>query len=80
MHQITQFSLLIYISSPVHTFQQSEHTPKKQETCKWNGFTKPQLKLQYLLPDDVIFNVSDDSTPHEVLFKTVNLQDWLMTQ
>lgn len=41
---------------------------------------KTQLKLQYLLPDDVIFNVSDDSTPHEVLFKTVNLQDWLMTQ
>ena len=79
MHQITQFSLLIYISSPVHTFQQSEHTSKKQGNCKWNGFIKPQLKLQYLLPD-VILNVSDDSTPHEVLLKTVNLQDWLMTQ
>ena len=41
---------------------------------------KTQLKLQYLLPDDVIFNVSDDSTPHEVLFFFFNLQDWLMTQ
>ena len=80
MHQITQFSLLIYISSPVHTFQQSEHTPKNKKPVNGMDLPKTQLKLQYLLPDDVIFNVSDDSTPHEVLFKTVNLQDWLMTQ